>query len=271
MESIGERLRKAREEKFLSREDVAEATKISAKRLEDLEHDRFPLLPPPVFVKGFIRAYCRFVDLDEQELLRAYAEIVKTKGFGEPGLKEGVKGKSRRGTFVVLVLVLLGVVIAVAHSRLSSPPLQEKASAPAVPAPAVRENDSPPAPPQVEVTTKEEEPAPPLPSQPIRMEMTCRSTTWLEVTIDNGLPSEVTLVPGDEISWEGKERIELKLGNAGGVGIEVNDMALRAFGKAEEVVGLVFEQGTVSVKGKPAQRLAEWQLPGEQSNSRQGE
>lgn len=268
MESLGERLRKAREAKDFSREDIAEATKISGTRLEDLENDRFELLPPPVFVKGFIRAYCRCVDLDEKELVRVYEETVKGKGLGQPGEHVGAGRKSARGWYAAMVLV--GVVSALFYYGRSSPPAREVPALPVVQEQTLKKGDVLPAPPEVE-ETKQEEPAPPPLAQPISMVLKCHSTTWLEVTIDNGLPSEVTLVPGDEINWEGRERIELSLGNAGGVAIRVNDLALRPFGKPKEVVGLVFEGNTVSVRGKPAQSLAEWQVPGPEVNPAQGE
>lgn len=270
MESLGERLRKAREEKSFSRDDIAEATKISDRRLEDLENDRFELLPPPVFVKGFIRAYCRHVDLDEKELVRVYEEALKSKGLGHPEQKLGREKKSAGGIY--LALALTAVVIALAYYWHSSPAPRE------VPAPSVvteqplKESEILPAPPEIEEPRQEEPAPPPVPvAQPVAMVVKCHSTTWLEVTIDNGLPTEVTLVPGDEINWEGKERIELSLGNAGGVSLRVNGMQLRPFGKPKEVVGLVFEGNTVSVRGKPAQSLAEWQEPGTEVTPRQEE
>lgn len=273
MESLGERLKKAREEKSFSRADIAEATKISDRRLEDLENDRLELLPPPVFVRGFIRAYCRQVGLEEKELLGVYEEMLKGKGLRHQEHKEaGQEKKSRSGMCLALVLVVVALIALVYYWHASPVPRKVPASGSAADQ-TLKESEVPPASPEVkEKPRQERSAASPVPAaQPVVMAVKCHSTTWLEVTIDNGLPSEVTLVPGDEINWEGKERIELSLGNAGGVTLRVNGVALRPFGKPKEAVGLVFEGNTVSVRGKPAQSLTEWQEPGTEGSGRLGE
>ena len=45
----------------ISLRDIAERTKISLRYLEAMEADRFDLLPAPVFAKGFLREYARYV------------------------------------------------------------------------------------------------------------------------------------------------------------------------------------------------------------------
>ncbi len=71
MQSVGSRLRDARETRGLSLEDVAQITKISRVHLEAIENDNFQLLPAPVFARGFVRSYGAAVGLSANELVRA--------------------------------------------------------------------------------------------------------------------------------------------------------------------------------------------------------
>ena len=51
----GRPLRIAREERKLSREDVAQRIKYSARQIEALEHDDYASLPPLISTRGMIR------------------------------------------------------------------------------------------------------------------------------------------------------------------------------------------------------------------------
>src|SRR5436305_1072202 len=56
MESIGQYLRRHREENAMSMEEVSRATRIPLGNLERLENDHFDDLPGEVFVRGFLKA-----------------------------------------------------------------------------------------------------------------------------------------------------------------------------------------------------------------------
>lgn len=69
---IGSILTDAREEAGLSTAELAKVTRIPRASLFALESGDFETLPAPVFVRGFLRAYCREVDLDPSEVLSRY-------------------------------------------------------------------------------------------------------------------------------------------------------------------------------------------------------
>lgn len=71
MESVGSRLRDARETRGLTLEDVAQITKISRTHLGAIEADNFQVLPAPIFARGFVRSYAGAVGLDPNVLVRA--------------------------------------------------------------------------------------------------------------------------------------------------------------------------------------------------------
>lgn len=65
-ESLGEFLRRTREEQGLSLEEVAETTKISLNNLKAIEEDDYANLPAEVFVRGFCGIYAAHLSLDPE-------------------------------------------------------------------------------------------------------------------------------------------------------------------------------------------------------------
>ena len=65
---LGKKLRIEREHRSLSVGEVAERLKLSARQVEALESGNYEGLPELVFVRGFLRTYGRFLDIDEQEI-----------------------------------------------------------------------------------------------------------------------------------------------------------------------------------------------------------
>lgn len=71
-ETLGVKLKSARESKELSIEAVEAELRISAEFLAALEDDRFDLLGAPVFARGYIKQYGARLGLDVDELLAEY-------------------------------------------------------------------------------------------------------------------------------------------------------------------------------------------------------
>lgn len=69
-ESIGGRLRKAREARGLSLDDVANQTRIPIRHLNHIEQEEWDALPGITYCVGFVRAYANMVGLDGPELSR---------------------------------------------------------------------------------------------------------------------------------------------------------------------------------------------------------
>ena len=63
--SLGRKLRQGREARGMTLAAVSAVTKISQATLEAIEGDAWGDLPADVYVKGFVRAYCRTVGLPE--------------------------------------------------------------------------------------------------------------------------------------------------------------------------------------------------------------
>src|SRR3712207_8169930 len=67
-QSIGLRLRAAREAKGLSLDDVARQTRIPVRHLEHIEREEWDALPAVTYSVGFARSYANTVDLDGAQI-----------------------------------------------------------------------------------------------------------------------------------------------------------------------------------------------------------
>ena len=70
--NFGERLKRERELREVSPNEVVVATRISLRFLEALENEDWEKLPGGVFNRGFVRAIARYLGLDEEHLLAEY-------------------------------------------------------------------------------------------------------------------------------------------------------------------------------------------------------
>jgi flagellar biosynthesis protein FlhG len=70
----GPELRRLRETRGLSLRHMAAVSKIGVRFLEYIEEDRFALLPPPVYLRGFLQEYARLLGLDPRDVADRYLE-----------------------------------------------------------------------------------------------------------------------------------------------------------------------------------------------------
>ncbi|MBS1857188.1 MAG: DUF4115 domain-containing protein [Acidobacteria bacterium] len=68
MTSVGDTLRRAREQRKLNLEDVSRELKISHRLLEAMEADQYERLPGTIFAKAFVRQYANLLSLDGEDL-----------------------------------------------------------------------------------------------------------------------------------------------------------------------------------------------------------
>jgi cytoskeleton protein RodZ len=113
---FGERLRRDRELRGVSREEISAATRIASRFLEALENEQWERLPGGVFNRGFLRAVARFLGLDEDDLIAQYDLAVAEQypqieaSANPPVPQEKAKIHSRRFVLVGLVGTLCGLV-----------------------------------------------------------------------------------------------------------------------------------------------------------------
>lgn len=98
-DTVGSKLRRARESNGLDLDGLAKAIKVGVHLLEALESNQFNRLPGGPFNKGFVRAYARHVGLDAEATVLAYAREERSQGLSSPDAD-----KARRWDFSHLMM-----------------------------------------------------------------------------------------------------------------------------------------------------------------------
>ena len=82
MSAFGENLRREREMRGVSLEEISSATKISLRFLDAIEREDFAKLPGGIFSRSFVRSYARYLGLDEERVGgRISARCTTSDGF----------------------------------------------------------------------------------------------------------------------------------------------------------------------------------------------
>ena len=130
-QSLGEKLRQAREERGISISEVAEQTRISPLYLKSIEADDYKPLPGGIFNKGFVRSYARYIGFDENEALQDYNELMAVNELpseadqrihhSEVWTDDSTRSMAPTIIFAVVILVLLGGGIVLLVRYISGP------------------------------------------------------------------------------------------------------------------------------------------------------
>ncbi len=79
METPGEYFKRERALRGVSLQKIFEVTRAPLKYLEAIEADDTDSLPSPIFVKGYIRAYCKYLGLDANDAVLRYEIFLKER------------------------------------------------------------------------------------------------------------------------------------------------------------------------------------------------
>jgi cytoskeleton protein RodZ len=240
-ESVGTKLKNLRLQKGLSLEEVHKKTKVHLSILKAIEEDSL-INFSPVYIKGFLKIYCKFLGIDYRDCLPDYREPKVTvkyvsdleeksaPAFKLPALKlfpiKGIRIKPKAIAAALLILVFiiglfnLGKFI----SSRSGGRLSKRAVAPAVisqkpegKAPVIK-LESPPA---VKIIT---------------LDIHAKDNCFIQVKSDGRVIFQNVLKKGRSESWQAKNKIELSLGNAGAVELEVNGKRISALGRKGQAI-----------------------------------
>lgn len=76
MQTIGEKLEEARKRKGISVREAAETTKIRGDYLQKFEANTFDIDLPPLYIRGFLRSYARYLELDPERIVNEYNTLL---------------------------------------------------------------------------------------------------------------------------------------------------------------------------------------------------
>lgn len=251
---LGKDLAELRRTRGASLEDMSRDTKIRRTILEAIENGRFEELPPDVFVVGFIKAYCRTLEVDPEPFVARLMKVNQAEAAPAAEVCRSPANQGRnnaRWIVWAIVLVLLAAFVAAAlwwlgilpfdsHLDIQNPPVprHEENALPAAPTesmtePAPREptqtNGSPTAANAPSPTPS----GPPLEPSPAKgspavapaqragkgdLVITCSRPCWLGLWADGERMVYRLLSPGEKLSFDGKT-FKADIGNATGLEI----------------------------------------------------
>ncbi len=105
---VGALLRDKRAKLGLDLKQIADVTRLRSCIIEALENEEWDRLPPPVFVRGFIRAYAQALELDEIRILELYKGSGAVQSTETKPLVEASRRRTGRVLLILLVLAVLG-------------------------------------------------------------------------------------------------------------------------------------------------------------------
>jgi cytoskeleton protein RodZ len=278
VESFGARLKREREQRKITLDEIAVSTKIGTRFLAAIEEDRFDQLPGGIFNKGFVRAYARHLGMDENQAIADFvaatepvlpepvppdAPVLAALAERVPEAKKKTRGDGGMpwGIFAIVLLVLAcGFALWGFHSRekparpsLEVPgqvkpddsTLDDQKDAPhgagksAVPAPAAVTPQA--VRPQVAPVTPESATATAADAGLFRVLIKVREDSWVAITADGKQIVQGTLAASAEQSVAAREQIVIKTGNVGALEISFNGKTLAPQGGHNQVRTLTFD------------------------------
>jgi hypothetical protein len=236
---LGGYLKKEREMRNLSLTEVSKSTKVKEHLLKALEENQYEFLPSATYVKGFLLAYARALGLDPNDILLRYDRALQMRSSGGPEVEPNhAISTNSRLVWVIGGIVGIGLISAyLLFLHRSSP----RGSVPVKPPVEAFPHPVPSSPVSVATTPVEE--------KPFSIQVKAVEETWVRLRIDGEPEREMILKPGEAVTHQGMKRMELLVGNAGGIELVHEGNARERFGKSGEVVTLIVTpEGVVAKK-----------------------
>ncbi len=265
---IGEILRREREKKGLTYNEIFEITRVRPSILDALENEDWDVLPSRVFVTGFVRSYARALGLEEEELVALYHKAAPSEK--RPSRPDVKFDKPNKGLIVLVAFSAVAVLSAYflfkknpTNKEISvKPTMVISASNDFIPVPKDQLDESSLAPvktsqpvetgtPDEDLVSSEPEQAPPKdkPSEMV-LKANVSDGTWVKIYVDGKKPKEYIFRAGSRHEWRAKHGFELIIGNAGGIGFEFNDEKIENLGQPGQVVRLKLPEDYVGRNGQ---------------------
>ncbi len=273
MGTFGDKLKREREMRAITLEEIAEATKIGTRALRALEEERFGQLPGGIFNKGFVRAYAKYLGLDEEQAVADYLVASGEQPEGNISLTElsqqmeaarererDEERRRRRPHPLVVMLIVIVVILGAGYGGYTW--YNERKAAKATEnhvAEVVKETPSQPAQAPIEKPAVTETPvaptaatptpaAPNLGTQateaPITVTLKATGRAWISVTADGKLIAEETMDATNpkmsDLTVHANEKLVLIVGNPGGVQAWFNGKPIEALGTEGQRKSITF-------------------------------
>lgn len=260
MGAFGDRLRREREMRGITLEEITESTKISRRHLEALEGEHFDQLPGGVFNKGFVRAYARFLGIDGDQAVADYSAASNEQPEPEdkfpleihPEPNRDLNPRRSHLPLVFAIAALTGVLVGYAFWVKSRPHTNESAAGSTQQAPPAAATTNAPAqaaesaPPASEPTASPRQQAQAAPEKPAKPEkvfvvqVKAKEDSWISIVADGKSVMERVLAADKKKKIKAGKTLVLRTGNAGGIEVTFNGVSLGSLGNENEPRTLTF-------------------------------
>ena len=258
--SFGEELRREREIRGISLKEISDATKISKRFLDALERNDHKTLPAPVFTRGFVREYARYVGLNAEEMVNRYNFAASTDDRIEkppavakyatppkdisprPAPKRGIPPAITRVDRGLILTLFIGLALSgVAYWAMQYKKERDRADAANLIPVTTRAATAPPA-------TPAPAPAPKPDDSKLRMTVEVTSNSWVTLEADGKTVLNAEVVSGDKRDFEAAEQFRFRtIGNAAGLTLTLNGARVPPLGEDGEVVkNRVFDRAALA-------------------------
>ncbi len=225
---FGEVLKKARERKNLTIDDIVTETRISKQVIEQIESKTPDYLPEPVFLRGFIKSYAEQVDLDPVQIVEMYktkygivdqpiSEVVEN-----PGSVRNIRRKTSKAPYIIGLLVILAIIVLFTVTR-DKAEIKDDTQAKT----GVETGQATAADPQAKVV-----------AEGVKLEIVCVEETTLKISKDNNKVTEYKMKPEDHLELKAKKEFNILIDNTCGVTLFMNNKPVDIPGKCGQTVNV---------------------------------
>ena len=224
--TFGESLKREREMRGVTLEEIAAATRIAKRFLQAIENEQWDQLPGGVFNRGFVRAMARYLGLDEENTVAEYALTVDDRQ-GVPvwtGSPPAVTPNLPWLAWVILAIVGIallaggwfGVRLLLARHAAKDSTSAVSVSFGVSPAGA-----------DAQATSSDASPAP---SASLRLKIEASKKTNVTVIADKDVVFDGTMKAGENQSFAATEGFRVSAEDGGALRLELNGKTLASLG-----------------------------------------
>lgn len=235
--SLGSSLREVRVQSGLSVAQLATRTRIPASVIEDLENDRFNTSGGPSYARGHVRTIAKICGVDPEPLLsqfesqtiplsKSIRELLKENSVISAPTKSSLTWKQLAGVFgVIAILVVAGIAGFTRDTSKNSSPSSPSSSKPSAGSTVALSGAN-------------------------LVLSALSGNSWISVSDSSGATQfSGQLLSGEKRAFRDDNYLDLVIGNAGAVSVEVNGKSSGALGAKGQVIRVrVNNQGITNTR-----------------------
>ncbi len=233
---FGEHLKREREMRGVSLNEISAATRISTKFLEAIENDRWSELPGGAFNRGFIRSIARYLGLDEDSTVAEYSLDTSGSASVREGAQSVKTGRNWRPVVVVAALLLALLcagllvhhffgsrIIAMLHGRhpLTASAANSGPASPDIPPGAANQTKAQPGPPSADSQVSD-----PAPEKTLALSIGIAKPGYLKVVADGQTVFHASVRAGYSHTFGARSTLEIFSSRASGVRLNLNGQSV---------------------------------------------